>query len=360
MGPSTGWPRPRSTVCSCGHAGPVIHDLPSGLQELAATQRGVLGRGQMLAAGLTDERIESHLRGRRWLRVGPGVYLTHTGRMDHDARVWAALTYVGRGAVASHETAAFLWRLCDEPPPCVHVSIPASRRVRSQPGLRLHLSGRIATARHPTRSPPRTRVDDTVLDLIDQADSVAVAVDWVTRACQRRRTTPARLRDRAADRSRLRWRRVVGDVLADVASGAETPLELTYVHEVERRHALPRARRQRHRWTGSASQWIDGDYEAYGTRVELDGRVGHVEDGALRDHRRDNLSTEEGYVTLRYGWAAVYGDGCSAACQVARVLLRRGWAGPPRPCGRDCAVHALLRPTTKTLPYQGTGESSRC
>jgi hypothetical protein len=58
--------------------------------------------------------------------------------------------------------------------------------------------------------------------------------------------------------------------------------------------------------------------------VELDGRVGHVEDGASRNRRRDNISTVLGRVTLRYGWVDTVHDSCGTAAEVAQVLRGRG------------------------------------
>ncbi|MGH3503246.1 MAG: hypothetical protein ACRDQA_20475, partial [Nocardioidaceae bacterium] len=127
-------------------------------------------------------------------------------------------------------------------------------------------------------------------------------------------------------------------VLADVSSGAETPLELLYLQRVERAHGLPEGCRQRHRLVDGGVQWVDVDYEKYATLVELDGRIGHREDGVFRDHDRDNASTELGRSTLRYGWADCYHQPCAAAQQVVRVLWTNGWEENPRRCGPGCTL----------------------
>jgi hypothetical protein len=156
---------------------------------------------------------------------------------------------------------------------------------------------------------------------------------WVTRACQRRLTTPARLLAALSARKRIRWRRELLAVLADVAEGAETPLELAYLRKVERAHGLPRGERQCHERVGTRSQWIDVLYEPHRLVVELDGRIAHPDDQRFRDHRRDNYSTaHRGWDTLRYGWSDTIHRGCATADEVAGVLRRNGWAGVLTPC----------------------------
>jgi hypothetical protein len=125
--------------------------------------------------------------------------------------------------------------------------------------------------------------------------------------------------------------------LGDLAAGAQSPLELRYLKDVERAHGLPPGVRQR-RLAGRTVRWIDVDLEEFGVRVELDGRVGHVEEGAFRDRVRDNAATVSGRATLRYGWVDVVGSPCAVAAEVAQVLRRRGWAGQLVACGPHCRM----------------------
>jgi hypothetical protein len=198
----------------------------------------------------------------------------------------------------------------------------------------LHLSGRLEWARHPSRYPPQTRVEETVLDLVESADSLDDVIGWLTRACGRRLTTASRLAAAAATRKRMRWRREVRAVLGDVESGAHSPLEVRYLRTVERPHGLPPALRQTRRERRGGCYYDDVRYAPFGVLVELDGRLGHVADGRLRDLRRDNAAAESGELVLRYGWADVTGRPCVVAAQVANVLQARGWAGRPDRCPR--------------------------
>lgn len=305
---------------------------------LLARQCGLVTRRQLLDAGVTRKRIEAQLAAWRWQCVHPGVVATFTGPLPREAVLWAALLYAGDGAVLSHHTAAERHGLTDDVDSTVHVTVPVERRVRSRPGVRIHYAHRLPRTRIDWRVPAMVNVNDTVLDLVDVSPRPQEAIDWVTRACQRRRTNPQRLRAALALRKKIRWRAMVEGALTDVAEGAETPLELTYLRKVERAHGLPTGVRQRHRRTNGRSQWIDIEYADFTLRVELDGRIGHVEDGAFRDRRRDNASAVEGFATLRFGWVDTYHDACATAAQVGEVLAGRGWRGQLRRCGRACLL----------------------
>ncbi|HEX6444327.1 MAG TPA: hypothetical protein VF053_04495 [Streptosporangiales bacterium] len=310
----------------------------SSLDHLSTEQCGLVTRRQVLDLGHSDDYIDAQVRARRWRRVHPGVVATFTGVLDRGAALWAAVLYAGEGATLSHRTAAELHRLVDDVDEILHVTVPVARRVRSRRGIRIHYAHRLPRTRIDTRVPAIVNVDDTVLDLVDTARSPKEAIDWVTRACQRRRSSPERLRAALALRKKIRWRAMVEAALTDVAAGAETPLELAYLRKVERAHGLPKGRRQRHRKSGGRSQWIDVEYTEFGLRVELDGRIGHVEDGMFRDRVRDNASVVDGFMALRFGWTDVYHDSCATAAQTAGVLTAMGWTGQVRRCGRSCTL----------------------
>jgi very-short-patch-repair endonuclease len=186
-----------------------------------------------------------------------------------------------------------------------------------------------------------TCIEDTVLDLVDLSRTRARAVHWIMLGCQARLTTPDRLLYSMGRRRRIRHRRLVKDVCADVSTGAQTPLERRYLRHVERAHALPTGRRQQHERIAGGRVFRDVDYEAYRTLVELDGRLGHEgEDNAFRDRRRDNASTVGGRTTLRFGWTDVSDSPCEVASQVIAVLRRQGWTGRPSRCSATCPLAA--------------------
>lgn len=81
------------------------------IRELAAQQHGVVARAQCRRTGFDRDRLRPECDGGRWRALSPRVLqlvgAPDTGRM----RVMAAVLDAGAEAVASHTTAAALWRL---------------------------------------------------------------------------------------------------------------------------------------------------------------------------------------------------------------------------------------------------------
>jgi very-short-patch-repair endonuclease len=307
-------------------------------EEIVERQHGVVSRWQALQDGQSPGAIRCRLRSGKWRRLSAGVYATFTGPVSRNAQLWAAVLAAGPDAMLSHESAAEVAGLCDEPADAIHVTVPAQRNFRPAPGLRRHLSIRAQRARHPTRLPPQTRVEETVVDLTQSAPDLPQAMNWAIRACARRLTTVDRLRDAFAARKKLRWRHELGVLLEDVQAGCHSLLELAYLRNVERRHGLPSANRQVVRIRRGGRWYDDVRYTEYRTAVELDGQVAHPAEARARDSLRDNAGVTDGLATLRYGGVDVLGSPCQIAQQVGAVLIRNGWRDKLRPCGPRCEI----------------------
>jgi predicted transcriptional regulator of viral defense system/very-short-patch-repair endonuclease len=301
------------------------------LLALAQAQSGVITLGQAADLGVGPWAAR-RLANTHWQRVAPGVFYLGLGAPPWLAQAWAGLLIGGPQARIAGASAAHLHGLEREPPPTIEVLVPLNRQLRDRwpwifrrerPGARDPRSVGVLS---------RTTVEDTVLDLVDRATTAGEVQGLIASAVQQRRTTVVRLRRAAANRGRLRHRRLVDALLDDVAVGAETPLEIAYLHKVERAHDLPRGVRQ-HRARHSAAV-RDVVYEEFALVVELDGRMGHEGAGRFRDLERDNAAAVAGELTLRYGWHDVEDRACVVAFQLAAVLARRGWDAEPRRCGR--------------------------
>ena len=200
-------------------------------------------------------------------------------------------------------------------------------------GVLLHRTRTIARAQ--AELPPRTAIADTVLDLADGCVGPHELVALVTRALQRRDVGRASLTAPLASRSRARWRVLLSDLLSVDQAGVESVLEWRFDASVMRAHGLPTPRRQD--VVGSrAYERRDRFFEEFGVVIELDGRLGHVGEGAFRDMRRDNAAVRRGDVVLRYGWSDTVGGPCAVAVEIASVLKARGWKGLLRRCSADC------------------------
>lgn len=325
------------------------------LAALLAAQDGVVSRRQVLEAGGNDTLIETQVRRRRWARVHDGVYVDHTATPSWNQRAWAATHYHWPAALAGRSALAAHGLRVPTPGEPIELVVDRTRRVRDPAGMRTsQLSGYDAVALHHL-SPPRVRLEHAVLTVASRAAGDDGAVAVVADACQRRRSTPARLQDTLGSMPRLRRRRLLAEILDDVESGAFSALERRYLRDVERAHDLPRGDRQRREVTGAGGRVVFRDvaYARFTTLVELDGRLGHdMAADRWRDLDRDLDAARTGRTTLRAGWRQVLAP-CRLAVVVADVLRARGWAGVLQACGPGCPA----RGDRRDPPAPGAGES---
>jgi hypothetical protein len=314
-------------------------ELPSTLRNLDRYQYGIVSRSQALRAGLTVDMIKFRVRSGRWRQIHPGIYATFTGSPGRTAQLWAAVLSAGHGAMLSHETAAELHRLTDKPTDLIHVTVPRHRHVAAVRGVSLHRCTRAVEAVLGHSNPPRTRVEETVLDLTQTAATFDDVCGWVTRAFARDLTDETRLRRAMSARKKLRWRADLDGLITAAADGDHSVLEFRYDRDVERAHGLPEAIRQA-AFAGPSGRRGRRDrlYAEFGVVAELDGRLAHAIEDQWRDKARDNAAAVDGLQTLRYGWTQVRQYPCETAIEVAKVLRIRGWVGWPRPCALGCPV----------------------
>jgi hypothetical protein len=320
-------------------------DMPSQSDELLAIQSKVIACRQGAGAGINPRAMRSRMGSGRWQRLQRGVYAVHSGELARETMLWAALLRAGPGAVLSHQTAAERHGLIDGPSSLIAITVPAARhpaQLKKITGLVIHRSDAILRTTHPAMLPPCTRIEDTVLDLIQIAPNFDDAYAWICRAIGRRLTTADRLRHAMEARKKMRWRRELTLALADAGEGALSLLEYRYVHRVERPHGLPAARRQARIRQRTGNRYLDNLYEGYGVCSELDGTAAHPADEQWRDKRRDNANAAKGIVTLRFGLGDLGDRRCDTAATVATVLRLRGWPGVPRTCSRPgCSVAGM-------------------
>ena len=305
--------------------------MPLGLTQLARQQAGVVSRQQALGFGLTPTVLARLVDDGRWSRTARGIYLMPATEPSWLARVWGGVLLGGPDARVAGLAAAALNGLVDDEPLPIEILIPFGRRVRNRDWVVFRQERDRVRAGSTRAEPPRTRIEDTVLDLCADG-SDAACVDWVTAAVQRRLTSPQQLRASLLRRSRQPRRKLLNGLLTDVASGVHSTLEHRYLQDVERAHDLPTGVRQGR--TTSSHEFVDLLYLGRALVVELDGKVGHAGEGRFRDRRRDNRNARQGVPTLRFGWREVAEDPCGIALEVAEMLIGLGWTGYPGRCPR--------------------------
>jgi hypothetical protein len=294
------------------------------LGRILRDQEGIVARRQALAGGMTRAMVEWKLSRGDWLAVHPGVYAAHTGPLTGRQRAWAAVLLHWPAAL-SHESAI------DRPSPRIHVAVELGRHLVERPGIALHRVSGFEDRVFWNLTPPRVQYEHAVLDVAEGAaelDAIAVLAE----ACSSRRTWAARLEQVLASRGRCRRRAWFAALLDDIDQGTCSVLEQRWLEE-ERRHGLPRGRRQKPAGTSQRRMFRDVEYEEQAFVLELDGRLGH-ETAADRDRdlERDLDAAIDRLETVRLGYGQVVGRGCVTAAKVGRILQRKGWTGAPVRC----------------------------
>lgn len=323
----------------------MANDLSASCCDLLDQQDGIVARWQLAANDRDLISADALLRRHRWQVIYRGVYAGYPGRLSHSSLLWAAVRRCGPDGVISHQTAAQLDDMTETNSRAadgIHITVPSNDRVRfnasefgaGRPRIVLHRSSRVNQARHPAKTPPRTRIEETVLDLVQAAGDFGQAFSWLSISCSRRLTTPELLRAAASSRAKLRWRADLYGALADISDGVRSMLERLYVRNVERPHGLPKALRQAQMTRGGGHAYIDNFISEFGVAVELDGIATHPLEARWQDIRRDNYFARSGIITLRYNWADITQRPCEVAGEIALVLRQRGWTGTLRHCRR--------------------------
>ena len=305
--------------------------IPEPVLRLAACQDGALTLEQATAHGVSPAVIKRLCAQRQWQRLGRGLLYLHPARPPWPAWAWAGVLAAGDRARLGPAASAHLWGLIAEAPATIDVLQPFGERCTISGPWNFRRERAGVRSPRSVGSPPRLTGADTVLDLTGAARGGDV-VALVTRAVQLRLVSASTLLEALGQRAQHRHRRLLEELLGDVADGVESPLELHYLRDVERAHRLPRGRRNRYR--AGLRHRSDVGYDDFALLVELDGRLGHADEGRFRDFRRDNDFALRSLVTLRYGWHDVVERPCEVAQQVASVLGAHGWTGVMSRCVR--------------------------
>jgi hypothetical protein len=311
-----------ASLAPSSRAGQARHDQSMTTSRQLGIQAEVIARRQGAQLDIDVDLMRNRVRNGRWQRLQRGVYAAFSGEPTREAVLWAALLRVGPDATLSHQTAAERHGLIDEPSSVIMITVPASRhpaQVKIQ-GIVIHRSKAILRTRHPAMLPPCTRVEDTVLDLIEGTSTFDDAYAWICRAIGRRLTTADRIRHTMDARKKMRWRKEITLALGGADEGILSVLEHRYVRRVEHPHGLPSARRQARIEQRTGSRYLDNLYEEHRLCVELDGTAAHPADEQWRDKRRDTRNAVQGILTLRFGITDLADRRCETADAVAAVL----------------------------------------
>src|SRR3954452_2462537 len=318
---------------------PVDHRIA----ELAASQFGVVDRGQLRALGLSDGAIAHRVRVRRLHGVRRGVYAVGHPLLGAHGRWLAAVLACGPGAVLSHASAAALWELRPSDAVSVDVTVRGPSRRRGL-HLRVHRARGLGADETTTESGiPVTTPARTILDLAAMLPTDRALERVLDRAEVVRATDVNALvaiaDARTGHRAAARLRRV----LADHTPG--TTLTRSALEErmlaLCRERGLPQPRVN----DSVAGLEVDFLFAAQRVVVEADSWQHHRSRAAFeRDRQRDATLPLAGHRVLRFTDRQMAQDPTTVAAAI-RAALAAGARAPPVPS-------AIARPDSGPPPRE--------
>ncbi|MHB8244539.1 MAG: DUF559 domain-containing protein [Acidimicrobiales bacterium] len=258
----------------------------------------------------------------------PGV-VGDPGRPEGaERRAMAALLYAGQGAVISHESAAYLWKLRSSTTREVTVTVPANRSRHQTPGVIVHRSRSLPSfdwvlmGKLTVTSAPRTIFDlcevlgsKEVAELVDDAilDGI-VTVGQLSLAVKRHER-----RDR---RGIVAVRSALGAWVGDGKPESHAETEVT--RWLVARRLGPHVRQ--HVVRGERAVRLDFAWPEHRIALEVDGFRYHDGPRQFREDRaRSNWLAAQGWIVLRTTVAEVRSGGADLERALRRLLA----------CGRE-------------------------
>jgi len=169
-----------------------MHHVERAIARIAGRQDNVIGRDQLLAAGLNRGAIAYRTHTGRMQRLHTGVYLLGPAPPSQMARARAAALACGTDAVVSHRSAACLFGLLPEIPGDVDITV-AGRNPGAHPGITLHRVAELANGDATTMSRLQiTTIARTICDLA-ATESARATEQAFQEALYRRTVTPRAL-----------------------------------------------------------------------------------------------------------------------------------------------------------------------
>jgi very-short-patch-repair endonuclease len=305
-------------VHSEGVEGAVFPGDPAGL--IAGRQHGVVTRPQLRAAGLGDGAIDHRIATGRLHPVHRGVYLVGHPVFPRFAREAAALLACGEGAVLSHRTAAWFWRIIEEPPRPVDVTIPGKARAQRR-GLRIHRTGDLG--RRELRIREGLLVTAPARTLLDLAGDVgARELRWAFNETQVRRLVRdaelLALLDRFPRRGTRALRALIDADREPALTDSEAERRML---ELIDKAGLPRPKANAH----VAGHRVDLYWPEQRLVVEVDGYAFHSRRADFEhDRRREQDLAAAGIRTSRVTWRQIVDEPEAVVARLAAALAAHG------------------------------------
>jgi very-short-patch-repair endonuclease len=294
---------------------------------LAAGQSEVASRRQLDRAGVPRWLLRLEVRTGRWQSSGQQTLVLHNGPLDASARRWVAVLEAGPRAAldgVSSLQAAGLDHLTDD---LLTVAVPKGTRRRRLPGVRVRETRRYRSEDVVRGGIPRTAPAVAAVHAALWAATDKQATYFLTLAVQQGLCRPAELSDAATAVRRHPRRRLLAQVVLDLADGSRSLGELDVARALRTR-GLPEPVRQAVRRRPSGTQYLDADFPSYGVSLEIDGSQHDLPGQRLADLLRDLGLATEGRTTVRIPLVAWRLDEAAVLDGLESLFRSRGWHRP--------------------------------
>jgi very-short-patch-repair endonuclease len=296
-------------------------------ERLAEDQCGVLSRRQVYALGISRWQVRAQVEARRWRRTGRQTVATRTGALSVEQRRWVAVLETCPSAALAGVTALQAAGLSSITEDVLHVIAPKSSRPRRAPGVHVHESRRFREVDVLTNGVRRVRVPVAVVQAALWAVSDRQAALFVVTSVQQRLVRVADVAEALTTVRRHKRRRLLLQLVADIADGAQSLGELDLTAALRRR-GLPPPTRQVVRQLSGGRVYLDAEWEQYRLRLEIDGAQHEEVEGRLDDACRDLELAADGGGPVRVPLLALRLDEDAVLVRLEAVLRARGWRPP--------------------------------
>lgn len=274
---------------------------------------------------LTRGEIRSRVASGRWQRPHRGVLVTHNGPLTSSEEMWVCLLAAPPGSALAGPSAAQLEGLRGFESTRTYVVVPYGQRGVRRDGVTVLWSTRLgAEDVHPLRTPRRTCVERSVLDMASTARTPRMARAPLLAVVQQGLTVPDRLREALARRGQCRYRPLISETIDDAEGGVQSVPEREFAR-ILRRRGLPSPTRQRVVRRPDGRYYLDADWEDHDLSAEIHG-IPHLEvrnwDADLDRH---NELTIDGRRLVQFASYAVRHSPDRVGDQVERGLRRGGF-----------------------------------
>jgi hypothetical protein len=303
-----------------------------GLDEILEQQLSVVGRGQLLALGMTGNVMQYRIRaGGPWQVLLPGVYLGTGGAPSLAQKEMAALLYAGPGSLVTGPMALMHHSIrSGADPDVIDVLVPAERQRHSTGFARLYRTARMPSQTASIGPVRLALVPRAVADTARQLTSLRDVRAVIAEAVQLGRCTVSQLATELSS-GPIRGSAMFRSVLAEVAEGIRS------VAEGDLRDLIKTARLPMPLFNPSL---YDGDtflgkpdawWPDAGVAGEVDSREWHLSPAHWqRTRRRHDQMGAAGIIPLHFSPNEIRREPAEVV-RMIRDALDRGLQRPPLP-----------------------------